>query len=232
MIRVVTHTQHSMRESTITGDDMKKTTTGKQNKPAADPKTGGKDPKKKVKAFNGFKTEGPKTTEGINLDLSGYPEDEKGNKIIPDDIFEENYKHLPNGTKNESGTYRAFNKGKLGILGTDPETDKEIQRKGAEALNAAHAQRRTLAETIDVMLRRKAPEEIREAYNLPEGATLQDAATLALLLQATKGNVKAFATMRDTAGEMPVSKQEITADVMTAADRALVEKLSRRLDGQ
>jgi hypothetical protein len=38
--------------------------------------------------------------------------------------------------------------------------------------------------------------------------------------------------MRDTAGEMPVSKQEITADVMTAADRALMEKLQRRLDDQ
>lgn len=186
--------------------------------------------KKKAKAFNGFKTEGPKPAEEINLDLSGYPEDEKGNKIIPDDIFEENYRLLPNGTKNASGTHRVQNKGKLKILGADPEGDKEVQRKGAEALNAMHAQRRTLAETIDVMLRRKAPEEIRQAYNLPEGATLQDAATLALLLQATKGNVKAFATMRDTAGEMPVAKQEITADLMTAADRALMEKLQRRLD--
>lgn len=206
-------------------EDQKTRRSGKPAGQTEEKKTG-----KKAKAFNGFKTEGPKPAEEINLDLSEYPEDEKGNKIIPDDIFEENYKRLPNGTKNESGTYRAFNKGKLGILGSDPETDKEIHRKGAEALNAAHAQRRTLAETIDVMLRRKAPEEIRQAYNLPEGATLQDAATLALLLQATKGNVKAFATMRDTAGEMPVAKQEITADLMTAADRALMEKLQRRLD--
>lgn len=186
---------------------------------------------KKAKAFNGFKTEGPKPAEEIKLDLSGYPEDEKGNKVVPVDIFEANYKLLPNGTRCEDGRI-IVNGGILKPFGYDKENDKQIQKMGADALNAKHAQRQTLSETIDIMLRRKAPEEIRQAYNLPEGATLQDAATLALLLQATKGNVKAFATMRDTAGEMPVSKQEITADLMTAADRALMEKLSRRLDDQ
>ena len=206
-----------------TGEDLKKKT-GK--------KTGGPEDKKKAETFRGFKTEPPKPAEDITLDLSLFPEDDKGNKIIPDDIFEENYRQFPNGTKNESGTYRAYNGGKLGILGADPEKDKEIHRKGAEALNAAHAQRQTLAETIDVMLRRQIDPKLAAELNLPEGITMQDAVTVALMKQAAKGNVKAFATMRDTAGEMPVTKQEITADVMTAADRALMEKLSRRLDDQ
>ena len=84
--------------------------------------------------------------------LRNCPEDEKGNKIVPDAFFDQYYKKLPNGTKNATGSLRAYNGGRLGILGADPEKDKEIQRAGAEALNAARAQRRTMAEDIAIML--------------------------------------------------------------------------------
>lgn len=185
-------------------------------------KTGKKD-------FNGFKTEGPKPAEEINLDLSGYPEDEKGNKVVPVDIFEANYKLLPNGTRCEDGRL-TVNGGILKPLGSDPESDKDIHRKGGEALQAMHKQRQSLSDAIDVLLRKKIPAELAEQMGIEPESTWQDAANIALLQQVVKGNVKAYATMRDTAGEMPVAKQEITADLMTAADRALMEKLQRRLD--
>lgn len=244
MIRVVTHIRHSMRESTTTGDDMKKTTTGKQNK--AD-QTGGKDPKteqkKKAKAFNGFKTEGPKTTgteqkkskkktERILLDVSGFPHDEDGRAIVPRDFMEEHYRELPDGTRSEDGALQAHKGGLLRMLGADPERDAEIHRKGAQYANATMAQRKTLAESIIIALRQKASDEEIKKYNLPENASHQDAITAAIVYQASGGNMKAFTALRDTIGEMPVARTEITADVMTAADRALVEKLSRRLDGQ
>lgn len=44
---------------------------------------------------------------------------------------------------------------------------------------------------------------------LEEGNT-QQKISLALLKQALKGNVKAFALIRDTIGEKPIDKQEIT----------------------
>lgn len=209
-------------------EDLKKKKTANRSEDLKTEKKTGK----KAGTFHGFKTDPPKMADDITLDLSLFPEDDKGNKIVPDDIFEANYRQFPNGTKNASGTFRAYNGGKLGILGADPKIDKEIHRKGAEALNAAHAQRRTLAETIDIMLRKQIDPKLAADLNLPEGVTMQDAVTVALIVQAARGNVKAFATMRDTAGEMPVSKQEITADVMTQADRLLMEKLSRRLDDQ
>lgn len=241
MIRVVTHIRHNTRESTITGDDMKKTTTGKQNKPAADPKTGGKDPKTeqkktKAKAFNGFKTEGPKTTkkkkaERILIDVSGYPKDEDGHAIVPREFMEEHYKELPDGTRTEEGI-RVYNGGMLKQLGADPERDREIRQQGGRALQAKLQQRRTLAESIEIALRKKARAEDINRYNLPDDATNQDVITAAIVAQAGGGNMKAWTALRDTVGEMPVARTEITADVMTAADRALVEKLSRRLDGQ
>lgn len=46
-------------------------------------------------------------------------------------------------------------------------------------------------------------------YLLEQGNT-QEKISLALIKQALKGNVKAFETIRDTIGEKPTDKQEIT----------------------
>ncbi len=46
-------------------------------------------------------------------------------------------------------------------------------------------------------------------YLLEQGDT-QEKISVALIKQALKGNVKAFAMIRDTIGEKPVEKQEIT----------------------
>jgi hypothetical protein len=221
---------------------MKKTTTGKQNKPAADPKTGGKDlkteqKKTKKKSFNGFKTEGPKTTkkkkaERILIDVSSYPKDEDGHAIIPDDLFTEKMRNLPDGTRSESGRI-AHRGGELRPFGTGTmENEDEIRRQGGIAHQAQLKQRKTLAESIEIALRKKASNEDIDKYGLPADATNQDVITAAIVRQAGGGNMKAWTALRDTVGEMPVARTEITADVMTAADRALVEKLSRRLDSQ
>ena len=115
------------------------------------------------------------------------------------------------------------------MLGEDPERDAEIQKKGGEALQATLKHRRTLAESLEIALRKTASKALIEELNLPEGATNQDAITAAIILQASTGNTKAYTALRDTIGEMPVSKQEIKADVMTDADRALIEKLSEKM---
>ena len=117
-------------------------------------------------------------------------------------------------------------------LGGNPERDHEIRVAGGKALQANLKERRTLAESREIALRQKASRETIEQYNLPADATNQDAITAAIVKQAGAGNMKAWTALRDTIGEMPVAKQEITADVMTAADRALMEKLQRRLDDQ
>lgn len=169
-------------------------------------------------------------TEPIDLDLilKESPEDEKGNKIIPDDIFDKYYKHLPNGTKNKSGTWRSNNGGKLRIFGGDPEGDKQIQRAGAEASNAVQAHRRTLADDLKIALSKKATRQTLEALDLNEGATNQDAITAAAILQASEGNVKALQYIRDTIGEQPTAKQDVSV-TMTDADKKLLDQVQKRL---
>lgn len=58
---------------------------------------------------------------------------------------------------------------------------------------------------------RRARKTLREdlLVMLSTGDT-QERVNLALIKQALKGNVKAFAILRDTIGEAPVTKQEIT----------------------
>lgn len=159
-----------------------------------------------------------------------YPKNEKGNYIVPDEILEKYYKQLPDGTVNESKTKRAFNNGLLSILGSNPEAEHEIHVKGGKALQATIKQRRTIAETIDIALRKKADSELIDKYGLDESATYQDA-IVASMMQAAAGDqqsVKAAEFLRDTVGEKPVNREEISAEV-TNADIELINKVKNRL---
>ncbi len=65
-----------------------------------------------------------------------------------------------------------------------------------------------------------------------KSASLQTLVLASMSLQAIAGNVKAADFVRDTAGYKPTDKQEITADIMTDADRALLNKVSARITGK
>jgi hypothetical protein len=169
------------------------------------------------------------TEKDLLLDLSVYPKDEKGNAILPDDVFEKYGKQLPDGTKSESGRI-AYHGGFLKTLGNNPERDHEIRVKGGQALQAKLKERRTFAETIEIMLRKKASKEAIETLGLDEDATTQDAVIAAMLKASGEGDTKAAVFIRDTVGEKPVDKKEIDAQIMTENDRKLLEKVSKRLE--
>lgn len=156
----------------------------------------------------------------IDQYIEAAPTDSKGRKVVPDSFFDTNYRNLPNNIVNESGTFRSYNGGKLGIFGADPEADKIIQRKGAEALNAAHAQRRTMAEDLQIMLSK---------VDKNTGLTEQEKGLAAMLEQMQAGNVKAGEFVRNTVGEQPVNRQEISAEIMTEADKQLYKNAVERL---
>jgi hypothetical protein len=156
------------------------------------------------------------------LNLSNYPHDDKGNAIVPDAFFSENLKQLPNGTYNESKTYRAYNGGKLYQIGSDPNKDKEITTAGANASNTTQAQRKSFAEMFIEALPKKDD----------TGLSHMEKIVLGQMIKAEAGDTKAAVFVRDTIGEMPVSKQQISADITTEADRALMEKITKRLQDQ
>lgn len=162
------------------------------------------------------------------FDITIYPKEEyttsKGETVIryivPDDVFEENLKQLPDYTVNESYTYMGFHGGKLKPLGLDPENDLKVRRAGAEATNAKLAQRRTFKEQADILLAR---------INKETGKTGIEEITVAMMERALAGDVKAYTALRDTAGEKPAESLDLNANVMTEADQALIEKLKSRM---
>lgn len=185
---------------------------------------GGAEPHKELIVWN---------KENIDQYLQDCPTDEKNNKVVPDDFFNDYYKILPVKVVNASGTWRTTpTGGKIKIFGGDPEEDKAIQEAGGKSLQAAIKQRRTIAEDIKTMLAQVANSDICEQLGLNAGADNQTALVAAMLLEATSGNVKAGQFLRDTIGEQPTSKQEITADIMTDHDRDLIEKLQKKLENK
>lgn len=156
----------------------------------------------------------------IDQYIEAAPTDAKGRKVVPDSFFDVNYRNLPNNIVNESGTFRSYNGGKLGIFGGDPAADLPKQRLGRQAQAAAFRQRRSMAEDLDIML-----QKVDKSSNMTE----QEKGLAAMLEAMQAGNVKAGEFIRNTVGEQPVNKQEISADIMTEADRALMKNCIERL---
>lgn len=79
-----------------------------------------------------------------------------------------------------------------------PRERQEISRKGQKASTEAKRARKTLKETLLMMLE--------------EGDT-QNNITLALLDKALKGDTKAYEVIRDTVGEKPTDKIEQSGEL-------------------
>lgn len=164
----------------------------------------------------------------IDLEAISTGKNEKGFYIVPDEIMESYYKELPDGTVNQSNTKRAMRGGTLKILSSE---DREIQKAGGEALQAMLKQRRSIQETTKILLSQKASAEEIEQYNLPAGATKQDAMMAAMLLRAIeRGDVQAGVFVRDTAGEKPTEKINAEVTALTPEDREMLERVSKRLE--
>lgn len=88
--------------------------------------------------------------------------------------------------------------------------------KGGRNSAENRRQRKTLGETLTAIL---------------ETGNNQEDLCLALFQSALKGNYKAFNSLRDTIGEMPTQKQEVTTN-MTEGDRELLENVQKRLKEQ
>ena len=122
-----------------------------------------------------------------------------------------------------------------------PEKRKEVCRKGAEAVRKLHGEKKTAKQSLEQILTLKATDEIIAGADLePEiaerlkkdnpDATLYDLIQLVAVGRAVGGNMKAYELIRDTYGDKPVDKVEVSADIMTDKDRELLQKISARLD--
>jgi len=121
-----------------------------------------------------------------------------------------------------------------------PEERKEICRKGAAAVQKIQGEKRTAREALDRILSILATENIIDNSDIDTdlakrlqrenpAMTLYDLMQGVALGKALSGNIKAAEYIRDTNGDKPQDKVKIDADIMTEADRALMETIAGRL---
>lgn len=122
----------------------------------------------------------------------------------------------------------------------DKEKQREIARKGNEAVRKLYGEKKTAKEALENILTLKINDKIIASADLePEiaeklkssnpDATIYDLMQLVAVGRAVGGNMKAYELIRDTYGDMPVKQIEVTENITTDADRALMRQLSERL---
>ena len=115
---------------------------------------------------------------------------------------------------------------------------KEIRSKGGKASGEARRKKRDMREVAKAILEHAMNEaQIEEVLGNSKELLDGDKSVMAVLTarmvqEAGKGSYKHYETLRDTAGFKPKDEIGISADIMTDADRELVEKVNRRLEAK
>lgn len=115
---------------------------------------------------------------------------------------------------------------------------KEIRSKGGKASGEARRKKRDMREVAKAILEHAMNEaQIDEVLGNSKELLDGDKSVMAVLTarmvqEAGKGSYKHYETLRDTAGFKPKDEIDISADIMTDADRELVEKVNRRLEAK
>lgn len=102
-----------------------------------------------------------------------------------------------------------------------PNEVRENGKKGGIASGKARRQKKLLRECLEILLEKEMTDK--------KGETMTGAEALSakLFSEAMKGNVKAFEVLRDTAGQKPVEKVQMNADVNIAES---AERLSNMFE--
>ena len=123
----------------------------------------------------------------------------------------------------------------------DADRRREIARKGAQAVNKLHGEKKTAREALERILTLKVDDDIIAGAELSDelaaklkrdnpDATLYDLINLVAVGRAAGGSMAAYQLVRDTFGDKPVEKVQVEADITTDADRALLSSIAARLD--
>ena len=130
---------------------------------------------------------------------------------------------------------------KYNFAALDPEKRKEISRKGGEAIQKLHGEKKSAKQSLEKILTLKVDDEILAAADVPEeliqklrrdnpNATLYDLIQLVAVGRAVSGNMKAYELIRDTHGDKPIERLEVTENVTTDQDRELMRTIAARLE--
>lgn len=124
----------------------------------------------------------------------------------------------------------------------DKEAAREIQRKGAQAVNRLHGEKKTAKQALENVLTLRVTDDIASAADVDPAilerlrrdnpnATLYDLIQAVAVGRAIGGSIPAMQFVRDTHGDMPKTQIEVTDNVTTDADRALMRQIAERMSG-
>ena len=122
----------------------------------------------------------------------------------------------------------------------EPEKAREIRRKGAEAINKLHGEKKTAKQALEQVLTLKIDDDIVNAADIDPklaerirrsnpDATLYDLIQVVAVGRALDGNIKAAEYIRDTHGDAPIKQIEVTENITTDADREMLRQINERL---
>lgn len=102
-----------------------------------------------------------------------------------------------------------------------PKQRRENASKAGKASGEARRKKKLLRECLEILLEKEITDK--------KGETMSGAEALStkLFAEAMKGNIKAFEVLRDTAGQKPVEKVQMNADVNIAES---AERLSNMFE--
>lgn len=130
-------------------------------------------------------------------------------------------------------------------INTRPKEEQlEIRRKGHQAMMQLHGEKKSARQSLEKILTIKVNDEILEGADVPTeiierikrdnpNMTIYDLIQIVAIGKAIGGNMKAYELIRDTHGDKPIDKVEVSDNVMTESDRELLRSISERLgDGE
>ena len=114
---------------------------------------------------------------------------------------------------------------------------RELSRKGGLASAAARKRKKDIREVFDALLSSPATPEMQEkaaklGFDAETVGTVYDVLGVAMIDKALSGDGYCFQLVRDSAGDKPTDKSEVTASVMTDKDLEIMRNLEARIKAE
>lgn len=114
---------------------------------------------------------------------------------------------------------------------------RELSRKGGLASAAARRRKKDIREVFDALLSSPATPEMQEkaeklGFDAETVGTIYDVLGVAMIDKALSGDGYCFQLVRDSAGDRPTEKSEVTASVMTDKDLEIMRNLEARIKAE
>lgn len=114
---------------------------------------------------------------------------------------------------------------------------REIARQGGLASAAARKRKKDIREVFEALLSSPAPPEMQEkaaklGFDAETVESIYDVLGVAMIDKALSGDGYCFQLVRDSAGDKPTDKSEVTASIMTEKDLEIMRNLEARIKAE